>query len=139
MTGTPEQATGTSEQATSALTAVSNRMVALHKQQFGRGPTKARAYFAGPDALVCVLEDVLLPAELKMAGLGDQQRVRELRTAFQVATSSEFITAVEEIVLRKVRAFGSATDVDANVVFENFVLEAREAGVDGAGAGSPTA
>ena len=49
--------------AQSMLTATSNALVALHKEQFGRGPTTARSYFAGPDALVCVLEDVLLPAE----------------------------------------------------------------------------
>ena len=41
-----------------ALQAISNAMVRLHKDQFGRGPTNARAYFAGPDAVMCVLEDV---------------------------------------------------------------------------------
>jgi uncharacterized protein YbcI len=50
-------------QGTSKLLEVSNAMVALHKEQFGRGPTRARANFAGPDALMCVWEDALLPAE----------------------------------------------------------------------------
>ena len=110
------------EQATSPLSAVSNAMVALHKEQFGRGPTAARSHIAG-DTLVCVLEDVLLPAERKLADMGDHQRVRETRLAFQAATTEEFISAVEAIVGRKVRAFASATDVGANVVFENFVFE----------------
>jgi uncharacterized protein YbcI len=117
----------TSEHSTSLLTAVSNAMVALHKHQFGRGPTNARSYFAGADALVCVLEDVLLPAERKMAEMGEHQRVRESRTAFQVATADEFLAAVEQIVERKVRAFASSTDVENNVVFENFVFEAEPA------------
>ena len=30
------------------LAAVSNALVALHKEQFGRGPTTARSHFAGP-------------------------------------------------------------------------------------------
>lgn len=109
------------------MLAVSNAMVRLHKEQFGRGPTNARAYFAGPDALVCVLEDVLLPAERRMAAAGAEQRVRETRLAFQEATSEDFVAAIEAIVERKVHAFGSATDVEHNVVFENFTFEPREA------------
>ena len=122
--------TGTPEHAFSALSAVSGAMVKLHKEQFGRGPTAARASFAGPDMLMCVLEEALLPAELKLVAMGEQQQVRELRVAFQVATAADFISAVEDIVGRKVRAFGSAFDVERNVIFENFLFE-REAGSDG--------
>ena len=104
----------------SMMAVVSNALVALHKEQFGRGPTKARSHFAGPDALLCVLEDVLLPAELKLVALGQQSTVRETRSAFQVATAVDFITAVEQILDRKVRSFASAVDPDANTVFENF-------------------
>ncbi len=107
----------------SMMAAVSSALVALHKEQFGRGPTKARSHFAGPDALVCVLEDALLPAERKLVALGQQSSVRDARGAFQVATADEFIAAVEQIVARKVRAFASAVDPDADVVFENFSFE----------------
>ena len=69
------------------LAPVSSAMVALHKEQFGRGPRRARSNFAGADALVCVLEDALLPAELTMVKMGDQQRVRESRMSLQVATA----------------------------------------------------
>jgi uncharacterized protein YbcI len=115
--------TGIEEHPTSLLAGVSNAMVALHKEQFGRGPVTARSHFAGPNTLVCVLEDALLPAERKLVEMGDHQRVGETRLAFQVATSEEFIGAVEQIVGRKVRAFASATDVVQNVVFENFVFD----------------
>jgi len=108
---------------TSLLAAVSNAMVALHKEQFGRGPTNARSHFAGPDALMCVLDDALLPAERKMVQMGEHQRVRESRTAFQVAATEEFVNAVEQIVHRKVHAFASATDAVNNVVFENFTFK----------------
>jgi uncharacterized protein YbcI len=110
-------------ESTSPLSAVSNALVALHKEQFGRGPTRARSHFAGPDGLVCTLEDALLPAELKMAAMGEAQRVRESRMAFQVATAAEFIAAVERLTGRTVTAFGSATDVERNTVFENYVFE----------------
>jgi uncharacterized protein YbcI len=112
---------------------VSNAMVSLHKEQFGRGPTSARSSFAGPDSLLCVLEDVLLPAELKLVEMGMHERVRDSRTSFQVATAEAFTTAVEEIVERKVRAFASAVDPDANTVFEVFQFERAEGGPDGRG------
>src|SRR5918997_1594394 len=60
------------------LVGVSNAIVKLHKKQFGRGPTYARAEFAGPDALVCILEGALLPAERALVELGEESRVREL-------------------------------------------------------------
>jgi uncharacterized protein YbcI len=102
---------------------VSNAMVALHKEQFGRGPTKAQSHMAGPDALLCVLDDALLPAERAMVDMGEHQRVRESRTFFQVATADQFVAAVERITGRTVRAFASATDPDANTVMETFVFE----------------
>lgn len=126
---------GTPEHSTSLLAAVARAMVSLHKEQFGRGPTNARAHFAGPDALVCVLDDALLPAERKMLAMGEHQRVRDSRMAFQVATADEFIGAVERIVQRKVHAFASATDVEQDVIFENFTFEPEPRG-DG---GPPTA
>jgi uncharacterized protein YbcI len=67
---------------------VSNAMVALHKEQFGRGPTRVKSHFAGADALLCVMDDALLPAESKMVDMGEQQRVRESRMFFQVATAA---------------------------------------------------
>jgi uncharacterized protein YbcI len=103
---------------------VSNAMVALHKEQFGRGPTRAQSHFAGADALLCVMDDALLPAEQTMVEMGEQQRVRESRMFFQVATADQFIATVEKITGRTVRAFASATDPDRGVVMENFVFEA---------------
>lgn len=114
---------GTTEPSTSILAAVSQALVTLHKEQFGRGPTNARSHFAGPDSLVCILEEAMLPAERKMIAMGGHQRVRESRVAFQVAAADEFIAVVERIVQRKVRAFASATDVERDIVFENFIFE----------------
>ena len=102
---------------------VSNAMVALHKEQFGRGPTRVQSHFAGADALLCVMDDALLPAERTMVAMGEQQRVRESRMFLQVATAAQFIETVETITGRTVRAFASATDPDQGVVMENFIFE----------------
>jgi uncharacterized protein YbcI len=118
---------------------VSNAMVALHKEQFGRGPTRVQSHFAGPDALLCVMDDALLPAESKMVDMGEQQRVRETRMFFQVATAAEFIETVETITGRTVRAFASASDPDRSVVMENFIFEPDQGGDGRPPATSPLA
>jgi len=110
------------------LHAVSNAMVRLHKEQLGRGPTNARSYFAGPDTLVCTLEDALLPAERAMVEMGEHHRVRESRMFLQVASQAQFVGAVEAIVCRKVRAFASAIDPGQGVVFEVFSFEPDDGG-----------
>ena len=118
---------------------VSNAMVALHKEQFGRGPTRVQSHFAGADALLCVMDDALLPAESKMVDMGEQQRVRETRMFFQVATAAQFIETVESITGRTVRAFASASDPDRSVVMENFVFEPDQRGDGRPPATSPLA
>ena len=105
---------------------VSNAMVALHKEQFGRGPTRAQSHMAGADALLCVMDDALLPAEWAMVEMGEHQRVRESRTFFQVATAEQFVAAVERLTGRTVRAFASATDPAQNTVMETFIFEPEE-------------
>jgi len=105
------------------LANVTNAMVALHKEQFGRGPTSSRADYAGHDVLVCTLENALLPAERAMIRMGNEQAVRDSRTQLQAATAQLFIGAIEERTGRKVRAFASALDPGAGVVFEVFAFE----------------
>jgi uncharacterized protein YbcI len=128
---------GTQTEHVSTLMAVSTAVVKLHKEHFGRGPTRARSNFAGPDTLVSVLHDALLPAERKMVAMGDQNRVRESRVSFQAATADEFVGAVEQIVHRKVQAFASGVDPDANVVFETFYFEPQAPDSEGNGHGGP--
>jgi uncharacterized protein YbcI len=115
---------GLEERSRSVLEAISTAMVRLHKEQFGRGPTRSRAHFAGPDSVVCVMRDALLPVERKLVALGHQDRVRETRMSFQDAASEEFIGAVEAITGRTVVGFASGLDADNDVVFENFLFEA---------------
>jgi uncharacterized protein YbcI len=119
------------ERRDSFMLAVSNEMVRLHKEQFGRGPTRSRSAFAGPDTLVCTLDNVLVPAELKLIELGHEERVRDTRASFQAATQAEFIAAVARLLDRKVRAFASAVDVEANVAYEIFTFERSENGARG--------
>ena len=107
----------------SVLMQVSNEMVRLYKDQFGRGPTKARTHWAGPDVLVTVLEDTLTPAERNLVKMGEHQRLRDLRLFFQYASVREFVEPIEAITGRTVRAFFSSIDTEVDgISIESFAL-----------------
>ena len=107
----------------SLLMEISNAMVRLYKEQFGRGPTRVRTHWAGKDALVVFLEDTLTPAERNLVKMGEHQRLRDTRMFFQYATVREFCEPVERITGRKVRSFLSALDTEVDgLAIETFVL-----------------
>ena len=119
----PQEPTEAAERQRMDLAEVSNAMVRLYKELFGRGPTKARSGLSGPDTLISTLENTLTPAERNMAKAGEHQRLRELRMYFQHASEKEFIDAVEQITGRKVRGFTSGVDVHEDISTEVFYLE----------------
>lgn len=104
---------------------ISRQMVRLYKEQFGRGPTKVKTNFAGPDVVVTTLESSFTPAERRLVEMGEDQRMRDTRLYFQHATEALFRETVEEILGRKVRAFLSGLDVSEDVSAEVFYLERR--------------
>lgn len=114
---------GSGDPQTGALAEISRAMVRLYKEQFGRGPTRARTDFAGPDTVICTLEDTFTPAERRLAEMGEHQRLRDTRLYFQHATEKEFCAAIEQQLERKVRAFISGLDARMDVSAEIFVLE----------------
>jgi uncharacterized protein YbcI len=85
-------------------------MVRLYKEQFGRGPTRARTHWTGPDAISTLLENTLTPAEQRLVSMGAHERVRDTRLYFQYATIAEFCEPVERITGRTVRSFQSSVD-----------------------------
>src|SRR5581483_12010526 len=65
--------------ASSPLLEISNATVRLYKAAFGRGPTHARARFAGTDTLVVLLQDTMTVTERRLAALGEHERLRAHR------------------------------------------------------------
>jgi uncharacterized protein YbcI len=106
------------------MLALSNAMTRLYKELFGRGPTKVRAAYAGPDTVVVTLENTMTQAERNMVRLGDQQRLRDVRLFFQHSSEEQLKRPVEEILGRRVRAFISGIDADKDVAVEVYILEA---------------
>jgi uncharacterized protein YbcI len=129
--GPPEvEPSGDRTDKTSVLASISSEMVRLYKEQFGRGPTKARTNWSGRDMLVVTLEDTLTPAERTLLSLGEDARLRETRMLFQYSWVKEFCDPVERLTGRKVRAFLSGIDTGADgLSMEAFVLHPE--GYDG--------
>jgi uncharacterized protein YbcI len=111
---------------------ISNGMVRLYKQVFGRGPTRARTYFAGPDMIVCSLEKSFTPAERTMGDMGAHQRLRETRLFFQHAREDDFRETVQRITGRRVRGFLSGTDTQEDLSCEVFYLESNSSAANAA-------
>jgi uncharacterized protein YbcI len=107
----------------SVLMEISNEMVRLYKELFGRGPTRARTSYAGSDALLCTLTGSFTPAEQSLVQLGEHERLRETRLFYQHAREQDFRDSIERITGRRVIAFMSAIDTVADMACELFYLE----------------
>jgi uncharacterized protein YbcI len=105
------------------LAGISNGMVRLFREYFGRGPTAAKTY-ALDDVVVCVLRDGLTPAERTLFERGRADAVREIRAAFQDAAADEFKGVVERLTDRRVVAFMSQAHVNPDLAVEIFFLDA---------------
>jgi uncharacterized protein YbcI len=116
-------AVSTSETAGPVTMRVSDELVRLYKDLFGRGPTKAGTHWAGDNILICTLENSLTPAERSMVEMGEYQRLRDVRMFFQHARENDFRETIERITGRQVRAFVSGIDPVTDVSAEVFYLE----------------
>jgi uncharacterized protein YbcI len=108
--------------ATSPLLEISNATVRLYKQAFGRGPTHARARFAGADTLVVVLQDTMTVTERTLVGLGEHGRLREQRQLLRGAIEQEMRALVERILSRRTLALIHGIDTERDVAAEVFLL-----------------
>src|SRR6195952_5696577 len=114
----------------SALREISKAMVKLYKEQFGRGPETVWTRYSGPDAILSVLGNSLTPVKRTMLQMGEEQRLRDIRTMFQHATESKFREEVERITGRRVIGFMSGIDVHHDLSSEVFTLEPESATSD---------
>jgi len=113
--------------APSPLLELANVIVRLYKEAVGRGPTKARALFAGSDTLVVLLEGMMTVAEHQLVALGDHGRAREHRLFMQLAIDDAKRSEVERILARRVLASISGADPRHDLATEVFLLEPRPA------------
>lgn len=115
----PETGTRLGEQ----LAAVTNGIVRLFREYYGRGPTKAKSYILDDRIVVCVLEDTMTTVEQTLVQNGNGDKVRDVRLTFQEAMADEFMGEVSRAMGRNVAAYHSQLTLDPDIGFEFFVLE----------------
>ena len=106
-----------------ALAAVTNGIVGLFSEFYGRGPTKAKSYFLDEKIVVCVLENTMTTVERTLCAAGNGDKVREVRLTFQEAMADRFMDTVSEAMGRRVLTYHSQLVLEPDVGFEFFVLE----------------
>jgi uncharacterized protein YbcI len=111
--------------ASSPLLEISNATVRLYKGAFGRGPTHARARFAGADTLVVLLQDTMTVSERKLAALGEHERLRAHRLLLHQVVEGEIRAVVERILARPTVGLITGIDTHRDVAAEVIMLAPR--------------
>ena len=115
-----EQTTAGSER--EAIASISSQLVSLHKQFYGKGPVKAKAFLVN-DTVLCLLEGGFTVVERTLIEEGREQTVHEIRRSFQMAMEDKFTAVIEDTLGRQVRAYLSQVHTDPDVAVELFMLE----------------
>jgi uncharacterized protein YbcI len=100
---------------------ISNEIVRLQAEYYGKGPTRAKTYIV-EDIVVVVLEESFTRAEKTLAQRGEREAIEHIRRRFQQQMADEFTSVVEQATGRKVRVFLSETNIDLDVSVETFLL-----------------
>jgi len=104
------------------LARLSNEMVGIMKEYYGRGPVQAKSYMLD-DFLLVVMRGGLLKAEETMLGFGHSDLVRQFRQTFQNAMGDKLVDIVEGIAGRKVVTYQSQVMFDPTVIVELFFFD----------------
>ena len=103
------------------LTAISDGMVALLKEFYGRGPTRAKSYFQD-DLVVCLLRGGFSTVERTLLEGGRGAAVIQQRMEFQDLMRDRFEAVIQAATGREVIGFMSGNQQDPDIMCEVFIL-----------------
>ena len=103
------------------LTAISDGLVALLKEFYGRGPSRAKSYFED-DLVVCLLRGGFTRVEQTLLEGGRGTSVIQQRMEFQELMRGRFEAVIEKATGRKVIGFMSGNQQDPDLMCEVFIL-----------------
>jgi uncharacterized protein YbcI len=118
----PESAIDAKRRHGDELTAISDGLVALLKEFYGRGPTQAKSYYQD-DLVVCMLRGGYTRVEQTLRDGGRGSAVIEQRMEFQELMRERFEAVIEKATGRKVIGFMSGNQQDPDMMCEVFVLD----------------
>ena len=102
-------------------TEISDGLVALLKDFYGRGPDRAKTY-VNDDLVVCLLRGGFTRVEQTLLEEGHGEDVIRQRMIFQQVMRHRFEQVVEHATGRKVVGFMSGNHQDPDMICEVFVL-----------------
>jgi uncharacterized protein YbcI len=100
---------------------VSNAIVALFKELYGKGPLAAKTYF-NDDWVFVVLEGGLTRNEETLVQADEKELVRQVRLRFQEAVRDTICGVVSDVVGRPVLTYHSQIMFDPTRTVEMFLL-----------------
>ena len=103
------------------LTAISDGMVALLKEFYGRGPTRTKSYYSD-DLVVCVLRGGYSRVEDTLLHGGRGAAVIQQRMEFQDVMRARFEKVIEDATGRRVIGFMSGNQQRPDMMCEVFIL-----------------
>jgi uncharacterized protein YbcI len=103
------------------LTAISDGLVALLKEFYGRGPTRAKSYYED-DLVVCVLRGGFSQVEQTLLDGGRGAAVIQQRMEFQDVMRTRFEQVIEHATGRRVIGFMSGNQQEPDIMCELFIL-----------------
>jgi uncharacterized protein YbcI len=103
------------------LTAISDGLVALLKEFYGRGPTRAKSYYED-DLVVCLLRGGFSRVEQTLLEGGRGATVIQQRMEFQELMRDRFEGVIEQATGRQVIGFMSGNQQHPDMMCEVFVL-----------------
>jgi uncharacterized protein YbcI len=103
------------------LTAISDGMVALLKEFYGRGPTRAKSYYED-DLVVCVLRGGFSRVEQTLLEGGRTAAVIQQRLEFQEVMRDRFTGVIQDATGRPVIGFMSGNQQHPDMMCEVFIL-----------------
>jgi uncharacterized protein YbcI len=118
------------------LTAISNRIVGLLAEHYGRGPIRAKTYVLD-DLVVCVLRNGFTAIEETMMRTGHPDRVVEMRREFQVMMDRAYKASIEELTGSRVVALLSQAHIEPDITIELFIVDPPLPGFGSAEIGIP--
>ena len=121
MAGQDGEAAERATDAGDVRTQISNGLVALLREYYGRGPERTRTYVSD-DLVVCVLRGGFTRVEQTLLESGHGDDVIRQRMVFQDVMRDRFEAVVEQATGRKVIGFMSGNQQDPDMICEVFVL-----------------
>ena len=103
------------------LAEITNGLVHLHREYYGKGPTKAKTY-AVDDTILCMLHGGFSTVEQTLMADGKMREVEATRRSFQRTMRARFVAVVETAVERRVIGYMSQVNADPDVALELFLL-----------------